>query len=191
MTFPSSNPRQRWMILAVLGTAQLMVVLDATVVNIALPSAQEAPHFSNDNRQWIITAYALAFGSLLLVGGRLSDWFGRKWTLIAGLSGFALASAVVSSGLFALVHGFAHAQTTSWGNPLTIAMLAAGVLLLGVFLALEGRIKTPLLPLRVLANRRFGPRGLIAAGMTLGALGTVYLSRIRVDSSYATEISLR
>jgi MFS family permease len=82
------------MILAVLGVAQLMVVLDATIVNIALPSAQRALHFSNDNRQWIITAYALAFGSLLLLGGRLSDWFGRKWTLIAGLSGFAIASAV-------------------------------------------------------------------------------------------------
>jgi len=81
------------MILAILGTAQLMVVLDATIVNIALPSAQQALHFSNDNRQWIITAYALTFGSLLLLGGRLSDWFGRKWTLIAGLLGFALASA--------------------------------------------------------------------------------------------------
>ena len=94
MTPTGSNPKQRWMILAILGTAQLMVVLDATVVNIALPSAQAALHFSDDNRQWIITAYALAFGSLLLLGGRLSDWFGRKWTLIAGLSGFALASAV-------------------------------------------------------------------------------------------------
>ncbi|HTT29714.1 MAG TPA: MFS transporter, partial [Solirubrobacteraceae bacterium] len=82
------------MILAILGTAQLMVVLDATVVNIALPSAQKTLQFSDEDRQWIITAYALAFGSLLLLGGRLSDWFGRKWTLIAGLSGFALASAV-------------------------------------------------------------------------------------------------
>jgi MFS family permease len=80
------------MILAILATAQLMVVLDATVVNIALPSGQNALQFSNDSRQWIITAYALAFGSLLLLGGRLSDWFGRKWTLIAGLSGFALAA---------------------------------------------------------------------------------------------------
>ncbi len=77
-----------------LALAQLMVVLDATVVNIALPSAQKALHFSNDNRQWIITAYALAFGSLLLLGGRISDIFGRKWTLIGGLSGFAIASAV-------------------------------------------------------------------------------------------------
>jgi EmrB/QacA subfamily drug resistance transporter len=88
---------RRWAILAILGTAQLMVVLDATVVNIALPSAQQALHFSSDNRQWIVTAYALAFGSLLLLGGRISDMFGRKWTFIAGLVGFSLASAVGGS----------------------------------------------------------------------------------------------
>jgi len=81
-------------VLALLGVAQLMVVLDATIVNVALPSAQRALHFSTDNRQWIITAYALAFGSLLLLGGKLGDLFGRKWTLIGGLSGFAVASAI-------------------------------------------------------------------------------------------------
>src|SRR4051812_3939365 len=71
-----------------------MVVLDATIVNIALPSAQESLGFSDDARQWIITAYALAFGSLLLLGGRLGDLFGRKWAFIGGLLGFAIASAV-------------------------------------------------------------------------------------------------
>ena len=85
---------RRWLILAVLCIAQLMVVLDATVVNIALPSAQKALHFSNGNRQWMVTAYTLAFGSLLLLGGRLSDLFGRRRTLVTGLVGFALASAV-------------------------------------------------------------------------------------------------
>ena len=363
MNTHNPNHTRRWAILAILGVAQLMVVLDATIVTIALPSAQRALHFTNHDRQWIITAYALAFGSLLLLGGRLSDWFGRKWTLIAGLSGFALASAVggaaqsfgtlvaaravqgafgamlapaalslltitftepperakafgifaaiagsgasiglllggaltqtlswrycmyvnlvfaalavagatilvrnsrphtrprldipgtlaVSSGLFALVYGFTHAQTTSWGNQLTIGMLAAGILLLALFVALEGQVRTPLLPLRVLANpnrggsflsigiaggaifavilfltyylqqtrgfspittglaflpltatimtaaiigltrlqQRFGPRALIATGMTLGAAGTLYLAQIRVNSSYAAEI---
>ena len=71
-----------------------MVTLDVTIVQIALPSAQRALHFSTDSRQWIITAYALAFGSLLLFGGKLGDLFGRKWTLIAGLGGFAVASAI-------------------------------------------------------------------------------------------------
>ena len=84
----------RWAILALLGVAQLMVVLDATIVNIALPSAQKALHFSTDNRQWVVTAYALAFGSLLLLGGKLGDLFGRKWTLVGGLVGFSVASAI-------------------------------------------------------------------------------------------------
>ena len=91
---PSARPANRWAVLALLGVAQLMVVLDATIVNIALPSAQRALHFSTDNRQWVVTAYALAFGSLLLLGGKLGDLFGRKWTLIGGLIGFAVASAI-------------------------------------------------------------------------------------------------
>jgi EmrB/QacA subfamily drug resistance transporter len=93
-TTPATRRPNRWAVLALLGIAQLMVVLDATIVNIALPSAQRALHFSNDNRQWVITAYALAFGSLLLLGGKLGDLFGRKWTLIGGLTGFAIASAI-------------------------------------------------------------------------------------------------
>jgi EmrB/QacA subfamily drug resistance transporter len=84
----------RWAVLALLGVAQLMVVLDATIVTIAIPSAQKSLHFSTDSRQWIVTAYALAFGSLLLLGGKLGDLFGRKWTLIIGLVGFAVASAI-------------------------------------------------------------------------------------------------
>src|SRR3954471_14799470 len=84
----------RWAVLAVLSVAQLMVVLDATIVTIAIPSAQKALHFSTESRQWIVTAYALPFGSLLLLGGKLGDLFGRKWTLIAGLVGFSIASAI-------------------------------------------------------------------------------------------------
>jgi EmrB/QacA subfamily drug resistance transporter len=85
---------RRWLILCVIGIAQLLVVLDVTIVNIALPSAQHDIGFSDDDRQWVITAYALAFGSLLLLGGRISDLFGRKWTFVAGLLGFAGASAL-------------------------------------------------------------------------------------------------
>ncbi|WP_063062788.1 MFS transporter [Nocardia sienata] len=84
----------RWWVLAVLGVAQLMVVLDATVVNIALPAAQHDLGFDDASRQWVITGYALAFGSLLLLGGRLSDLFGRRNTFIIGLIGFSVASAV-------------------------------------------------------------------------------------------------
>ena len=96
MQDPYTNPHheRRWLILFVIAIAQLMVVLDATVVNIALPSAQEALQFSNDQRQWVITAYALAFGSLLLLGGRIGDLFGRKRAFVIGLGGFAGASAL-------------------------------------------------------------------------------------------------
>ena len=90
----TTTHERRWLILALIGVAQLMVVLDATITNIALPSAQHALGFSDDQRQWVVTGYALAFGSLLLLGGRIGDLFGRKWVFIGGLSGFALASAV-------------------------------------------------------------------------------------------------
>src|SRR3954452_11512343 len=94
MSPPSTTHERRWLILAVIATAQLMIVLDLTIVNIALPSAQRDLGFSNDDRQWIVTSYALAFGSLLLLGGKLGDLFGRKWAFIGGLFGFAAASAV-------------------------------------------------------------------------------------------------
>lgn len=277
----------RWWILAIVGLAQLMVVLDATVVNIALPSAQRALHFSNAERQWIITGYALAFGSLLLLGGKLNDLLGRKWTFIGGMVGFAVVSAIggsaqsfamlaaartlqgalgallapsalalltvtftegsernkafgifgaiagsgasvglllgglltqylswrwclyvnlfvgalavtgaavllrngrpevrphldipgtlaVSGGLFAIVFGFSHAQTTSWGNPLTIVMLASGVALLAIFGAIESRMAHPLLPLRVLADRNRGA-SYIAVGIASAAMFGVFL----------------
>ncbi len=266
----SRIPRpNRWAVLALLGIAQLMVVLDATIVNIALPSAQRALHFTADNRQWVITAYALAFGSLLLLGGKLGDLFGRKWTLIGGLTGFAVASAIggmaqsfgmlvaaralqgafgailapsalglltvtfqgspdrpkafgifsaiaaggasvglllggvltqaiswrwslyvnlaiavptailalrllqnerhpqrpridwlgtvlSSGGLFALVYGFANAETSSWSSTTTIVSLAASVVLLIAFLAVERRAEHPLLPLHIVADRARG-----------------------------------
>jgi EmrB/QacA subfamily drug resistance transporter len=85
---------RRWLALAVIALAQLMVVLDATVVNIAMPSAQRALDISQADRQWIITAYTLTFGGLLLLGGRIADFFGRKRAFLIGLIGFAGASAL-------------------------------------------------------------------------------------------------
>ena len=90
----SPHHARRWLVLVVVAIAQLMVVLDATIVNIALPSAQKALGFADTDRQWIVTSYALAFGSLLLLGGKLGDLFGRKTTFIVGLVGFAVASAL-------------------------------------------------------------------------------------------------
>jgi EmrB/QacA subfamily drug resistance transporter len=94
MNSPLTSSDRRWWALVVLSITQLMVALDATVINIALPHAQLDLHFSVANRQWLITAYALSFGSLLLIGGRLSDWWGRRTSLYVGLTGFATASAL-------------------------------------------------------------------------------------------------
>ncbi|MEV1045208.1 MFS transporter [Streptomyces sp. NPDC049916] len=260
----------RWKALAFIALAQLMVVLDATIVNIALPSAQTDLGISDGNKQWVITAYALAFGGLLLFGGRIADLWGRKRTFVVGLIGFALASAlggaaqneammfgsralqgvfgallapaalsllavmftdakerakafgiygaiaggggavglilggflteylnwrwtffvnipfavvaaagayfvirepsgarnrspldipgvVLSTlGLVALVYGFTRAESAGWSDGLTIGMFIASAVLLLAFVLTEARVKSPLLPLRVLTERNRG-----------------------------------
>jgi len=272
---------RRWWTLATLGLAQLMVVLDATIVNIALPSAQADLGFGVADRQWVVTAYALAFGGLLLLGGRLADLFGRRRTLLIGLAGFALASAlggaatgfgtlvaaralqgvfgallapsalslltitfsdpkergkafgifgaiagagaaiglllggvlteylswrwcllvnvpiaVVAAlgairfvrkvppasgvhldipgvitavlGLAGLVYAFARAESDGWGDPATITLIVVSVLLLVSFVVLQQRVAHPLLPLRVVLDRR---RGGAYLAIALAAIG--------------------
>jgi MFS family permease len=91
---PAAAPSaRRWLALTCIAIAQLMVALDATVVNIALPSAQHALHISDPQRQWVITAYTLAFGGLVILGGRVADTIGRRRAFLIGLGGFAIASA--------------------------------------------------------------------------------------------------
>jgi EmrB/QacA subfamily drug resistance transporter len=165
-THTNPHHERRWLILFVIAIAQLMVVLDATVVNIALPSAQKALEFSNDQRQWIITAYALAFGSLLLLGGRLGDRFGRKRTFIIGLGGFAVASAL---------GGFAQ----------SFEVLVAARALQGLFGALLAPAALSLLTTTFTdpeeRGKAFGIFGAVAVGgaaigLILGGLLTEYLN---------------
>ncbi|MFE2169573.1 MFS transporter [Streptomyces sp. NPDC059447] len=260
----------RWKALVFIALAQLMVVLDATIVNIALPSAQTDLGISDGNRQWVITAYALAFGGLLLFGGRIADKWGRRNAFVVGLIGFALASAlggaangeammlgaralqgafgallapaalsllavmftdakerakafgiygaiaggggavglilggflteylnwrwtffvnipfaiiaaagawlvirepaggrnrapldipgvVLSTlGLVALVYGFTRAESAGWSDAVTVSMFAASAVLLASFVFVESKVKSPLLPLRVLLERNRG-----------------------------------
>jgi EmrB/QacA subfamily drug resistance transporter len=156
----------RWWILGVVGLAQLMVVLDATVVNIALPSAQHALKFSNADRQWVVTAYSLAFGGLLLLGGRLSDLVGRRRMFLIGLVGFAFASAL--GGL-----------ATSFG------MLAVARALQGAFGAVLAPASLSVLTTTFVdpaeRGKAFGIYGAIAGaggavGLLLGGVLTEYLS---------------
>jgi len=162
----TSTHDKRWWILAVLGIAQLMVILDNTVVNIALPTAQEALHFSDADRQWVVTAYALAFGSLLLLGGRIGDIIGRKRALVIGLVGFAVASAVggLSTGFLMLV--IARTVQGAFG-----ALLAPSVLALLTTTFSDPRER----------GTAFGIYGAIAGaggglGLLLGGILTSYLS---------------
>ncbi|KOT53694.1 MULTISPECIES: MFS transporter [Streptomyces] len=276
------DPR-RWKALIFIALAQLMVVLDATIVNIALPSAQADLGISDANRQWVITAYALAFGGLLLFGGRVADLWGRKRTFIIGLAGFALASALggaasnegvllgaralqglfgallapsalsllavtftearerakafgifgaiaggggavglilggvlteymnwrwtffvnipfavvaaagallvirepagsrnpsrldvpgvilATLGLVSLVYGFTRAESDGWGAGMTIGLFVAAAVLLATFVLVESKVKSPLLPLRVLTDRNragvYTSLGLAVIGM--------------------------
>ena len=88
------NYERRWLVLCIVAITQLTIVLDATIVNIALPQAQEDLGISDSGRAWVITAYALAFGALLLLGGRIADYWGRKRSFLVGMAGFAIASAI-------------------------------------------------------------------------------------------------
>jgi EmrB/QacA subfamily drug resistance transporter len=279
-----ANHARRWWILAVLGIAQLMVILDNTIVNIALPTAQHALNFSNADRQWVVTGYSLAFGSLLLLGGRIGDIVGRKRALLIGLIGFAFASALggasvsfpmlvaarsiqgafgallapsvlalltttftdptergkafgiyggiagaggaiglllggiltsyvswrwtlfvnlvfaaiaatgallwlkndraadrdpldipgvvlATAGLFCVVFGLSHAETTAWKNPFTIGFLILGVVLLAVFAYVQTRRKYPLLPPRIVLDRTRGGSLLAMLFASIGIFG--------------------
>jgi EmrB/QacA subfamily drug resistance transporter len=152
--------------LAVLALAQLMVVLDATIVNIALPSAQRALGFSVADRQWVVTAYALAFGGLLLLGGRLADIVGRRRMFLIGLAGFAVASAAGgAAGNFAELAA-ARAAQGAFG-----ALLAPAALLLLTVTFTEAKERG-----RALAVFSAVSGGGAAIGLLLGGLLTQYLS---------------
>ena len=158
--------QRRWTSLAFVALAQLMVALDATIVSIALPSAQATLHASDADRQWVITAYTLSFGGLLLLGGRFADYFGRKRTFLVGLAGFALASAL-----------------GGWAP--TFGILIAARAMQGAFAALLAPTALSLLAVTFTESRErakaFAIYGAIAgsgavAGMLLGGILTEYLT---------------
>ncbi|MBQ1035842.1 MFS transporter [Micromonospora sp. C81] len=157
---------QRWKALLFISIAQLMVVLDGAVMNIALPSAQQSLHFTDGSRQWVVTAYGLAFGGLLLVGGRIGDMVGRKRVFLIALAGFAIASAI-------------------GGLAVNAAMLLTARALQGVFAALLAPAALALLSLSFPQPRErakaFGVFSAVsiaggAVGLIVGGLLTQYLN---------------
>lgn len=121
---PSGPDPLRWWALATVAAAQLMVVLDATVVTIALPSIQRTLHVSTADRQWVLTAYTLAFGGLLLLGGRIADYLGRKRVFVIGLVGFAAASALGGAAQGAAMLYAARALQGAFGAVMAPASLS-------------------------------------------------------------------
>ncbi|HEY5031192.1 MAG TPA: MFS transporter [Actinomycetes bacterium] len=167
-TAPEANEPdpQRWLALMVIALAQLMVILDASIVNIALPHAQAALHISNSDRAWVVTAYTLAFGGLLLLGGRIADFAGRKKMFIIGLLGFGLASALGGAAPNAALLLAARALQGAFGALLAPAALA---LISVTFTEVKERA------------RAFGVYGAIsgggaAIGLVLGGVLTEYAS---------------
>ncbi|WP_333762982.1 MFS transporter [Streptomyces sp. IBSBF 2390] len=160
-----SGDANRWKALVFIALAQLMVVLDATIVNIALPSAQQDLGISDGNRQWVVTAYALAFGGLLLFGGRIADLWGRKRAFVLGLAGFAAASALGGAATTGAMMFGARALQGVFGALLAPAALS---LLAVMFTDAKERAKA------------FGIYGAIAGGggavgLILGGFLTEYL----------------
>jgi EmrB/QacA subfamily drug resistance transporter len=165
-TSAEPDPR-RWSILAVVVIAQLMVVLDASIVTIALPSAQKALHISVANRQWVITAYTLAFGGLLLLGGRIADFGGRKRMFGVGLVGFAAASAL---------GGLATDQ----------AMLFGARALQGAFAALMAPAALSILTITFQSDPRERAKAFGAYGAVSGAGGAIGVLAGGVLTQYAS-----
>ena len=157
---------KRWLALGLIAVAQLMVVLDASIVTIALPSAQHALHISTANRQWVVTAYTLSFGGLLLLGGRIADYVGRKRVFLIGLLGFAGASALGGASVNAPMLFGARALQGAFGALLAPAALS---LISVTFVEVKER------------STAFGVYGAIsgggaAIGLVLGGILTEYVS---------------
>ncbi|MEA9984700.1 MULTISPECIES: MFS transporter [Subtercola] len=160
------HPRRRWVVLGIVALAQLTVVLDGTIVNIALPDAQIDLGMSDADRSWVITLYALAFGALLLLGGRVADYWGRKRSFIVGMAGFALASGIgglASSSEMLLVARGAQGVFAALLAPAALALLS---------------VTFPSGPSRGKAFAVYGTiaGGGAAIGLVLGGVLTDYLS---------------
>src|SRR5258706_553116 len=186
------EPPRGWLALALLCTAQFMVVLDFSIVNVALPSMQKSLGFSPTTLQWVVSAYSLLFGGFLLLGGRAADLFGRRRVFLLGLVLFTLASLVggfaqspleLIVALAVLIYALSQANAAGWGSLQTIGLLVLAALLLLAFLSIEARTRDPLVRLSIFRLRTL--TGADTCGLLFGAsLGptlfilTLYLQNV-------------
>src|SRR5438552_1715277 len=175
--------RKRWIALGVVVAAQFMVVLDVAIVNVALPSIRSDLHFTQESLQWIVTAYSIMFGGVLLLGGRMGDLMGRRRLFMAGIALFTISS--LSAGL-------------AWSEASLItfrALHGLGAAALGItFFVVELRSKAPLLPLRLFrlpTLRAANVTGLLngAAAFSQFFLLTLYMQEVLHYSALKTGVA--
>ena len=175
-----SGERRRWVALAVVCMGQLMMVLDATIVNVALPSMQRDLGFSQANLAWVIDAYMIAFGSFLLLAGRLGDLLGRKRMFLGGLVIFTLASmacGIADDQILLIVARFIQGLGGAVASAAVLALLA-------VFVVVESRLENPMFPLRILRVPGLAASSMVRAFLVTGMfstflLGVLYLQHVR------------
>src|SRR2546425_988876 len=173
----------RWFALIVLCLGALMIVLDTTIVNVALPSIRQDLGFSETSLAWVVNAYLLTFGGFLLLGGRLGDLFGHRRLFLIGITLFTLASfacclartqgflvtagaVTVTASLMLAVYAIVNGNQAGWPSGQTIGLLAAAVALLALFLGIEARVRAPLMPLGLFRLRN------VATANAIGVLWT-------------------
>src|SRR5919202_1013625 len=162
----TTPPPRRWRALALVCAAFFMTILDVSIVNVALPSIEKSLHFSRENLQWVVTAYAITFGGFLLLGGRAADYLGRRRVFSVGVTLFTLAS---------LVCGLAQSEV------MLIVSLVVAALLLVAFVVVETRVAQPLMPLRIFRTRTVAGANVIASLLAVAVFSNFFLLTLYVQ----------
>src|SRR5438128_1104605 len=188
-----TNP---WLVLLVLTTGFFMILLDTTIVNVAIPAMSTGLNTTLDQILWVLNAYILVYAVLLITAGRLGDLYGQRNLFAIGLFVFTFAPA----GRFAIVFGLIEGQRYNWGQvesyPFTIPeVIGAGVMLMILFIIWERFQAEPLVPLSLFADRNFTVANWIAAAISFGMLSaflpiTIYLQSVRGFSALVAGLTL-
>jgi EmrB/QacA subfamily drug resistance transporter len=178
---PVTSNRQRWVTLAVVCLAQLMIVLDVTIVNVALPSIQRELHFSQANLTWVVNAFLISFGSLLLLAGRLGDLVGRKRVFLGGVAVFSTAS---------LLCGLAPSQGALIGarflQGIGAAMQASVILAIIITEFSEAAERVRAMGAYIFVSVAGGSLGLLAGGLITEALSWHWIFFVNLPIGVAT-----
>src|SRR5918994_1671150 len=192
----------RWLALYVLCAGVLMIVLDATIVNVALPTIKEDLGFSQSDLAWVVNAYLIAFGGLLLLSGRLGDLINWHWIffvnlpigvatallalrLVEGRPGIGVGgsagipgAALVTGGLMLAVYTILGVEESGWGSTQTLGLGAVSIALVAAFVVRQARIENPLMPLRLFRSRNVSGANVVMSLLVVGMFGLFFLGAL-------------